>query len=165
MDFWDSKKQESTLIAVFILLVFVLPFFMTIFGNTRLQFITVGVGICILVLMWVVHRRNVVEDKARGICKGKNKVWSVRLSGVLLCLVGGYNIYTGWERVSISDPFDWLWVLVAVFFIFRGVICLSVASEYDKTIGRVEELEAECVGFGLEVDEFGRVRRKNGEDL
>jgi len=164
MNYWDSKKQERLLIALFILIVFVLPLFMFIFGNTALQFITVIVAICILVLMWVVHRKSVNEDKARGICKGRNKVWSMRVSGVLLCLFGVYNIYTARERLSITDPFDWLWVLLAVFFIFRGVICFGVASEYDKTIDRVEELEADLLGFGFEFDRLGKPRRKNDDE-
>jgi len=150
---------------LFFLLLFIFPSFIFIFGNTAYQWITVFVGTSILILMWLLHRENVKEDKARGIRKGRNRTGSVHLSGGLLCFIGIYLIVTRWESLSVNDPFNWMWVLLALFFILRGVICFRAGSEYNKTIDRLEEYEAQLERLRFELDELGRLRRKTPTEV
>ena len=157
-------RQETMVGLLFFLLVFIFPLFIFIFGNTGYQWITVFVGTSIFILMWLLHRENVKQDKVRGICKGRNRTGSVYLSGGLLCFIGIYLIVTRWDSLSVSDPFHWMWVLLALFFILRGVICIRAGSEYNKTIDRLEEYEAQLKRLRFELDERGRLKRLTPTD-
>lgn len=125
------------------LLLFILPLFIFIFGNTAYQWITVFVGTSIFILMWLLHRENINQDKARGICKGRNRAGSMYLSGGLLCFIGIYLIVTRWESLSVNDPFHWMWVLLALFFTLRGAICIRVRAANTATGKQYGFLSAE----------------------
>ena len=158
-------RQETMVGLLFFLLVFIFPLFIFIFGNTGYQWITVFVGTSIFILMWLLHRENVKQDKVRGICKGRNRTGSVYLSGGLLCFIGISLIVTRWDSLSGSDPFHWMWVLLALFFTLRGVICIRAGSEYNKTIDRLEEYEAQLKRLRFKLDEWGRLKRLTPTDV
>jgi len=83
----------------------------------------------------------------------------------LLCFIGIYLIVTRWDSLSVSDPFHCMWVLLDLFFILRGAICIRAGSEYNKTIDRLEEYEAQLKRLGFELDERGRLKRLTPTDV
>ena len=153
MDFEQRRRKTQTWLIVLSVAFLVV---LIIFGRTILLFIAAPIAIAILLLMWLHHSANVKEDEARGDCKGRNRVGSVQLSGVILCLIALVLIAPSWESLSITDPTSWLSVTFASFFVLRGVICWRAGDEYDRTINRVEQLESEL--------ERRRPKRKTGRD-
>jgi len=153
----DLPRRRAKIQTVLLVLVVALPISVILFFNTVLQFIALPIATAILVLVWVLHDVHVKEDKARGDCKGRNRVGWVQLSGVVLGLTGINLAYDRWESLSATNPATWLWVLLASFFVLCGVICLSAGAEYNRTIDRLEEYEAHLTRLGYERDESGRL--------
>jgi len=161
----EMNRREEVLFVLFVaLLLFILPLSLFLFSDTPYEVVIPIVIIALFVVMVLIHRDNVKDDKARGICKGRNRVWSIYLSGALLCFVGIHLIRTSWGVISVTDPIDWAWMLVAIFLIYRGGICIRAGVEYSKTINRLEEYETELRQLGYELDVLGSLKGKISEE-
>lgn len=161
----ETNRREDVLLGLLVaLLLFILPLSLYLFSDTPYEFIIPIVVIALFVVMVLQHREAVKEDKARGICKGRNRVWSIYLSGALLCFVGIYLISSRWESISFTDALNWAWILFAIFFVYRGGICIRAGVEYNRTIDRLEEYETELRRLGYEMDTLGRLSGRPSEE-
>ena len=159
-----TRRQEVLFGLFFFLLIFILPLSIYLFSDTPFGVVIPIVVISLFILMVLLHREGVKEDRARGMCKGRNRVWSTYLSGALLCFVGIHLIRTSWGVISVTDPLDWAWVLLAMFLIYRGGICIRAGIEYSRTIDRLEEYETALRQLGHELDELGRLSESTSEE-
>lgn len=163
-DTQGGRRREVLFGLLIALLLFILPLSVALFALTRFEFVIPIVAVALFVVMVLLHRENVQEDRARGICMGRNRVWSIYLSGALLCFWGIYLIRTSWEAISATDPLDWAWMLLAIFLMYRGGICIRAGVEYSKTIDRLERCEADVRELGYELDALGRLYKRNSEE-
>jgi len=159
----DMNRRQERMVGSLVILIILFILGFAIFGSTAYQFISVLVGTSILVVMWLLHHENVKEDEARGICKGRNRVGSVYLSGGLICYTGIHILIERWDGFSITDPFHLIGALLILFIILRGWICIRAGSEYNKTIDRLEEHELQLKRLGYELDIHGRLHRVQRE--
>lgn len=160
----EMSRREEVMFALLIILAVILVLSIFLFADTAFEVVIPVVGISLFAVMVLQHRDNVKEDKARGICKGRNRVWSIYLSGGLLCFVGIYLIRTSWGVISVTDPLDWAWILLVIFLIYRGGICIRAGVEYSRTIDRLEEYETELKQLGHELDELRRLTGSISEE-
>lgn len=161
----DMTRRQEVLFGLLVgLLLFVLPLSIVLFIDTPFEVVILVVAIALFVVMVLVHHEGVKEDKAKGYCKGRNRVWSVYVSGVLLGLVGVYLIRTRWEAISLTKPSHWVWLLFGIFWIYRGVICIRAGTELSRTTERLEEYETELRQLRHAVDVLDRPGETTSEE-
>jgi len=164
VDYGAMSRREEVMFGLLIALAVIFALSIYLFADTAFEIVIPIVGISLFVVMVLQHRDNVKEDRARGICKGRNRVGSIYLSGALLCFVGVYLIRTSWGAISVTAPLGWTWILLAIFLIYRGGICIRAGVEYSRTIDRLEGYEAQLKHLGYELDELRRLTGRTSEE-